>query len=479
MLQWRGFMFKPWAVALGTALILMRVAEGAAQSKQGVDVWLTTADRTSLFAEQGQRLKFEKAAATSEPEIRVDDSKRFQTMDGFGFALTGGSAELLMHMSPERRTALLKELFATGKGSIGVSYLRVSIGSSDMNERVFTYDDLPAGETDPSLMKFSLGLDLRDVVPVLEEILAIDPKISILASPWSAPSWMKSNDLPKGGELKPEWYETYAQYFVRYLKAMAAEGISVRAITMQNEPENPHNTPSMVMHADEEAAFLGTALGPALRKAGLHTDVILWDHNCDDPNYPLTILANPVASQYAKGSGFHLYAGLIDALTKVHDAYPAKAIYFTEQMVIQPNREEPLHVAESVSRLTIAAPRNWSRNVLLWNLAADPQNRPHTSDGGCPICQGAITLAGDDVTRNLAYYTIAHASKFVRPGSVRIGSDSSVSGVLPNVAFTTPERTTVLVVANLGKVEQTFRVRSHDKVFAARLGAGDVGTYVW
>ncbi len=465
--------------ALGVTVILMLVSKGTAQLADGVDVWLTKADRASLFEEQKPRIQFEKEVDSSGVQILVDDSRHLQTMDGFGFALTGGSAELLTRMSAERRTAVLKELFGQGKGGIGVSYLRVSIGSSDMNERVFTYDDLPAGETDPSLAKFSLGPDLQDVVPVLKEILAINPKISILASPWSAPSWMKTNGLPKGGSLKPEWYKAYAQYFVRYLQAMAAEGISIRAITMQNEPENPHNTPSMVMHAEEEAAFLSMALGPALKKAGLRTDVILWDHNCDDPGYPLAILANPAANQFAKGSGFHLYAGSIDALTKVHDAYPAKDIYFTEQMVIQPNRDEPLRVAEAVSRLTIAAPRNWSRNVLLWNLAADPQDGPHTNDGGCPVCQGAITVAGDDVTRNLAYYTIAHASKFVRPGSVRIASDSSVSGALPNVAFTTPQHTTVLLVANPGKVVQTFHVRSHDKTFAATLGAGDVATYVW
>jgi glucosylceramidase len=472
-------MFRSDTASFVAVLALMSSSVGMAQSKAGVDVWLTTADRTSLFAEQSQRLQFERTTPGLGPEIQVDDSERFQTMDGFGFALTGGSAELLMRMSPEKRAPLLKELFATGKGSVGVSYLRVSIGASDMNEAVFTYDDLPAGQIDPALSKFSLGPDYKDVIPVLKEILAINPKISILASPWSAPSWMKTNGSPKAGSLKPEWYEAYAQYFVLYLQAMAAEHIPIRAITMQNEPENPHNTPSMVMHAEEEAAFLASALGPALRKAGLHTDVILWDHNCDDPRYPLTILANPAANRYAKGSGFHLYAGSIDALTKVHDEYPTKDIYFTEQMVIQPNRDQPLHIAEAVSRLTIAAPRNWSRNVLLWNLASDPQNGPHTSDGGCPICEGAITLAGDEVARNLAYYTIAHASKFVPPDSTRIGSTSSLSDTLPGVAFATPMHATVLLVANTGKVQRTFHVGFHGKVFVATLGAGDVGTYIW
>ena len=182
-------------------------------------------------------------------------------MDGFGFALTGGSAQLLMRMTPAARTALLRELFTTEGDGIGVSYLRVSIGSSDMNEHVFTYDDLPKGEQDLPLAHFDLGPDCADVIPVLKEILAIDPKITILASPWSAPSWMKTNDNPKAGSLLPAMYDAYAQYFVRYIRAMAAEGIPIAAITVQNEPLNPKNTPSMVMTSKEEGAFIATALG--------------------------------------------------------------------------------------------------------------------------------------------------------------------------------------------------------------------------
>ena len=449
-----------------------------AQEPKSAQVWLTAADRTALVALQTDPLPFPADEPGTSQIIDVDDSRRFQSMDGFGFALTGGSAQLLMRMSATRRSALLHELFSEAPGAIGVSYLRISVGASDMNEKVFTYDDLPPGETDTALAKFSLADDLRDVVPVLQEILAIAPSTAILASPWTAPSWMKTNGLPKGGGLKPEFYDAYARYFVRYLQAMAAQGISIRALTLQNEPLNPKNTPSMVMTAGEQAAFLARSLGPALRKAGLRTQVILYDHNCDRPDYPLTVLADAKAAQYAAGSGFHLYGGTIDAMTKVHDAFPAKSLYFTEQMVIQPDTSKPLRIAEAVSRLIIAAPRNWSRNVLLWNLAADPQNGPHTGDGGCPVCQGAITLDGDEVTRNLAFYTVAQASRFVRPSSVRISSESA-SASLPNVAFVTSDHTIVLLVANPGAVAQSFRVRAHGKSFAATLGAGDVATYVW
>jgi len=452
-----------------------------AASAQGVDVWLTTADRTSLLAHPSQPLAWNKLlnADSNVSIITVNKKVRVQQMEGFGFALTGGSAELLMRMKPEARASLLRELFTSDGTSIGVSYLRVSIGSSDMNERVFTYDDLPKGGQDPQLAHFDLGPDRSDVVPVLKEILAINPKITILGSPWSAPSWMKTNGLPKAGSLLPEMYGVYAQYFVRYLRAMAEQGIPITAITVQNEPLNANNTPSMVVTAQEEDRFIATALGPALKKAHLKTKIILYDHNCDRPDYPLEILADPEASKFVEGSGFHLYGGEISAMTKVHDAYPKKNLYFTEQMVIERPDQTPFKIGDSISRIVIGATRNWSRNVLLWNLAADPHNGPHTDHGGCPICQGAITLDGDQVTRNLAFYTIAHVSKFVPPGSVHVSSETPATSALASVAFVTPDHRTVLLVANTSHESSTFNVRSNGRAFTATLGTGDVATYVW
>jgi len=457
------------------AIVLFSSLFAQAQNGHKVDLWLTSADRTNLFAEQHQPLAFSKQTTTN-PIIDVSDKTRYQQMDGFGFALTGGSAELLMKMDQPHRTAILKELFTTDGSAIGVSYLRVSIGSSDMNERVFTYDDVPDGQRDPQLAHFDLGPDRADVVPVLKEILAINPKISILGSPWSPPSWMKTNNNPKGGSLRPEFYDIYAQYFIKYIHAMAAEGIRIDAITVQNEPLNPKNTPSLLMTSKEEGTFIASALGPALRKAKLKTKIILYDHNCDRPDYPLDILADPQAAQYVAGSGFHLYGGAIDAMTKVHDAHPDKNLYFTEQMITQEDTSEPFKIAGSTNRVVIGVTRNWSRNVLLWNLAADPKFGPHTDNGGCPVCQGAITLDGNEVTRNLAFYTVAQVSKFVRPGSARISSENSD---IPNVAFETRDHKKVLLVANPGHDAKTFSVRFHDAEFTSTLGAGDVGTYIW
>lgn len=466
-------------VATGT-LLALAVAISLplnAQKRGAVSVWLTTPDRSALLARQNSTLQFEKTAATGLPVVEVNDKLKYQSMDGFGFALTGGSAQLMMKMDAAQRESLLQELFGTAAGDIGVSYIRVSIGSSDMNDHAFTYDDMPAGKTDADLKHFSLEPDATTVVPVLKEILAINPRLKILGSPWSAPAWMKSNDALKGGSLKPEYYATYAHYLATYIEQMKQHGITIDAITPQNEPLNPNNLPSLVMQAKEEAQFISQALGPAFRSAGIKTKIIVYDHNCDRPDYPMTILADPAAAQYVDGSGFHLYGGEITAMTRVHDAYPHKNLYFTEQMTVDQPGDPKLDIAEPVARLIVGAPRNWSRNVLLWNLAADPHFEPHTNNGGCPVCEGAITLDGNKVTRNVAYYTVAHASRFVRPGSIRIASTEADG--LSDVAFRTPDGHTALIVANPGKENVKFAIHYRNKNALTELGAGAVATYVW
>ena len=445
-------------------------------SAQQARLWLTTPDRVNLVAPEASYPHFSSEGGQL-PALTVDDAQHFQTMDGFGLALTGGSAQLLMRMGAAQRTGLLKELFTTSGDGIGVSYLRVSIGASDMNERVYSYDDLPTGETDVEMAKFSLEPDRADVIPVLKEILAIRPGIKILGSPWSAPAWMKTNDDVKGGELKPEYYGAFANYFVKYIEAMRAEGIAIDAITVENEPLNPKNTPSMVMFAQEQETFIAKHLGPAFEKAGIRTKILLYDHNPDVPSYPLSILGDPAASKYVDGTAFHLYGGDAGVMTQVHDAYPKKNLYMTEQSVTARRGEGPIGIAEPVRRVMIGATRNWSRNVLLWNLAADPQNGPHTNNGGCTGCSGAITLDGDSVTKNVAFYVVEHFSQFVPPGSVRVASSEMEQ--LASVAFLTPEGKVVLVVSNTGNFAKSFAVKYHGKFFLTALPAESVGTYVW
>jgi glucosylceramidase len=448
----------------------------SAHAQKDVSLWLTNSDRSALFQQQTAPIPLTNTPATTQI-IDVDSKKTYQTIDGFGFALTGGSAQLITKMDPAARAALLQELFADNGNNIGVSYLRLSVGSSDMNGNVFSYDDLPAGQTDPTMAKFDLAPDKADVIPVLKEILAIDPKIKILASPWSAPLWMKTTGEARGGVLKPEDFSAYADYFVKYIQGMKAEGITIDTLTVQNEPLNEKNTPSMLMLETEQHDFIKNDLGPAFKKAGIKTKIVLYDHNLDHPLYPLSILRDPQAAKYIDGTGFHLYGGKVDAMTEVHNAFPNKNLYFTEQSITDHSGTDATNLSKPVAHVIIGVSRNWSKNILLWNLAADPQNGPHTNDGGCTGCRGAITIDGNNVTRLVAYYTLAHASKFVRPGSVRI--DSNTLDTLPNVAFKAPDGKQVLIVSNITDATQKFDVRSGTKVFTTSLNAGSVGTYVW
>ena len=467
--------------ALPLLLSITLLAPLAARAQQDASLWLTNPDRAALLKLQSPPLPFTAAPATATQVIDVDPAQTFQTMDGFGFALTGGSAQLLMKMAPASRAAILHELFTTSKDGtgdgIGVSYLRLTVGSSDMNDHVYSYDDLPKGETDTAMAHFSLDPDQADVIPVMKEILAIQPKIQLLASPWSAPIWMKTNDAAQGGVLKPEYFHAYAAYLVKYIQGMQAEGIRIDALTIQNEPLNEKNTPSMLMLSPEQDEFIKTDLGPAFKLAGIKTKIVLYDHNLDHPLYPLSILRDKAAAKYVDGSGFHLYGGTVDAMTQVHDAFPKKNIYFTEQSITRRDNSGPINLTKPVAEVIVGVSRNWSKNILLWNLAADPSNGPHTNNGGCTGCSGAITIDGNKVTRNVAFYTIAHASKFVPTGSVRIASNTLAT--LPNVAFKTTDGKKVLIVSNITDTPQKFDVHTGSKTFTTSLNAGSVGTYIW
>lgn len=464
-----------------TALIIAsactRSGEHAGQTiaDDSISLWLTTGDKSALLK------KVEGAVnvitdTTGIPVIKIDTTQKFQTIDGFGYALTGGSAYLLnQKIDFTHRDALLKELFLADENNIGISYLRISIGSSDLDDHVFTYNDLPAGKKDVELKKFSLSPDQKDLIPVLKQVIKLNPDIKIMGSPWSAPAWMKTNNSLKGGSLKPEYYEAYAHYFVKYIQGMAAEGINIDAITLQNEPENPNNNPSMLMTAEEQAAFVKNNLGPAFERAGIKTKIVVFDHNCDHPEYPITVLNDAGAKKYIDGSAFHLYLGKIEALSKVHETHPDKNLYFTEQWTSSQGKFSD-DLQWHTKYLVIGSTRNWSCNVLEWNLAADLQFNPHTDQGGCTMCQGALTV-GDSVTRNVSYYIIAHASKFVRPGSVRIASN--IASHFFNVAFITPSGQKVLVVVNDSDSKGKFAFTAKGKIEQVELPAGAVATLVW
>jgi len=313
-----------------------------------------------------------------------------------------------------------------------------------------------------------------DLIPVLKQVLAVNPAIKILASPWSPPVWMKDNGSSVGGSLQSQYYDAYARYFVKYIQQMQANGIMITAITPQNEPLNGGNNPSMVMTAQQETTFIRDNLGPAFQSAGINTKIIVYDHNCDRPDYPITILNDAGARPFVDGSAFHLYAGDISALSTVHDAYPDKNVYFTEQFTGS-NGSFDGDLKWHLKNVIIGTIRNWGKVALEWNLASDGSYNPHTP-GGCTECKGALTIDGS-ISRNVSYYIVAHVSKFVPPGSVRIAS--TVVGGLNNVAFKTPAGKKVLVVENDGASNSSFNIKFKGQLAVTGIAAGSVCTYVW
>jgi glucosylceramidase len=427
------------------------------------------------------------------PTIEVDDSKTFQPIEGFGFALTGGSAYLLAGLPKGDRAALLQELFGPTEASVGLSCLRVSIGASDLGRKDFSYWGLRRGTANPDIARFNLSAGDREVVPMLQEILAINPAVKIIAAPWSAPPWMKTNGSYVGGRLKPEFYDEYAQYFVTYLEMMRDHGIHVSAVTPQNEPHNPRNEPSMEMSAAEQATFIKKDLGPALRKAAPETDILCWDHNCDEPGFPLTVLADPEARAYTAGVAWHLYNGEPETMSKVRARYPDKKVYFTEQW-ISATEDFMAALRWHTKNVIIGTLRNWSRTALEWNLASDPRYALHTRLGAVGAL-GGITIAptikprrgaagkpngvaiGAAITRNAGYYLMAHAAKYIRPGAVRV--QSSAVERLPNVVCRTPDSRLVMVVMNDGAAASRFHIRHRGANATLEMGPGDVATLRW
>jgi glucosylceramidase len=432
---------------------------------QTVNSWVTNANQSALIQPQAA-VNFSPGTG---PTITVNAATTYQTIDGYGFTLTEGSAEAINALNATQQTNLLNELFNTSTGA-GISVLRISIGASDLSSSAYSYND---GGVDVNQNNFSLaGPDLTYLIPLIKRILLINPTIKILATPWSAPRWMKTNNAWIGGSLNTAYYASYATYFVKYINAMKAQGINTWAITPQNEPENPYNEPSMLMNASEQTTFINNNLGPAFQNAGFTTKIIAFDHNCDNTAYPIQVLNN---SGYVDGAAFHLYVGNISAMTDVHNA-TNKNVYFTEQYTSTTGGfagDFPWHM----QNVMIGSMNNWSKTALEWNLATDGGFGPRTP-GGCSICLGGVTINNSNsYTKNVSYYVVAQLSKFVKAGAVRIASSTS-NGSLPNVAFRNPDGSIVLVIFNNGG-SQTFTVGSGANTFSYTLAGSSAVSLVW
>ena len=448
-------------------------------SGPAVEVWLTTADASKLLSRESDA-HFDSGPAPSITTIAVDEGTTYQAIVGFGAAITDASAWLLQNrMTPSQREALLQELFGRNPG-IGLSFTRLTMGASDFSLRQYSYDDMPAGQTDPTLAHFSIDPNRADVLPVVRRALAINPELKIMASPWSPPGWMKTSGSLIQGTLLPEAYGPLADYLRRYIEAYAGEGVPIYAITVQNEPHyEPSDYPGMRLEPPARARFVGGYLGPLLASAGIRTLILDWDHNWDEYTSPLQVLADSVAPRYIAGIAWHCYGGDVSAQTLVHDAHPEKDAYFTECS----GGEWAANFADNlkwfVRTLIIGSTRGWAKGVLLWNLALDEQHGPHS--GGCGNCRGVVTInsASGAVSRNVEYYVLAHASRFARPGGHRIASTSGIEG-LESVAFrNADDGSKALIVVNTAAQQRSFAVRWAGQSFSSAIPAGAVVTFYW
>jgi glucosylceramidase len=476
--------FPPIALSLVLGAAGAAVAQAQPAVADGpVQVWVTTGDQKQLMA-HGRAIGFEQAAPAVDrtdaatPTIALDDTVRYQAIVGFGAALTDASAQLIQDkLAPAQRSALLQDLFGRGDGGLGLSMTRLTIGASDFSSTHYSFDDVAPGSTDTALAQFSIAPNRAAVLPVVQQARAINPALAVMASPWSAPAWMKTTDSLVKGHLRPDAYAPFARYLLRYVQAYAAEGVPIYALTLQNEPHfEPNDYPGMRVDPVERAAFIGGYLGPAL--AGTGVKIFDWDHNWDQPESPLQTLADPTAARYVDAVAWHCYGGKPDVQSRVHAAHPDKDVYLTECSGGDwaPGWNSQLQFFTGT--LLIDGTRNWARGVLFWNLALDENKGPHL--GGCGTCRGVVTIdtRTGQVTRNPEYYALAHVSRFVRPGAQRIAS-TDVAGIR-SVAFrNADDGARVLVLANPTHAARALDVLDGARRFHASLPADSVATFAW
>lgn len=455
--------------AFMTQVIIIMLLFITKTNAQTVTPFITSGDQTRLLQQQAT-VSFGTNSGTNPSTVTVNAGTTYQTMDGFGYTLTEGSAEVISGMAPTQQNQLLNDLYNPNTG-LNASVIRISIAASDLSNSSYSYNET-SGDT--NMNNFSLnGPDLTYLIPIIKKIQLINPNIKILATPWSAPRWMKTNGSWIGGSLQTQYYAAYAKYFVKYIAAMQAQGIPIWGITPQNEPENPHNEPSMLMNSTEQKNFINQQLGPQLAAAGYGgVKIIAFDHNCDNTAYPIDVLNN---SSYVDGAAFHLYLGNISAMSTVRNS-TNKNIYFTEQYTGSGGSFGG-DFGWHMQNVVIGSTNNWSKTVLEWNAANNSSLGPRTP-GGCNTCLGAITVNNStSYTKNVAYYIIGQISKYVKPGAVRIGS-SSTNGSILSVGFKNPDGSTALVIYNSGG-SNTIKVVSGSSAFNYTVPGSSAVTFTW
>lgn len=453
-----------------------------------VTVYVTTGYRTFEFKKT--YLDFSATDNLSPRTVLLNETQTYQEMDGFGAAITGSTAYNLLKMSATDRAKFLKETFSTTEG-MGQSYIRIAIGCSDFSLDEYTLNDTPGIEN------FALQEEeLEYVIPILKEILAINPDIKIMGSPWTAPRWMKVNNLTDlepydswtGGHLNPAYYQDYGTYFVKWIEAMRSHGIHIHSITPQNEPLNHLNSASMVMKWDEQRDFIKTALGPKLRTAGLQTKIYVFDHNYnydnmpDQEDYPIRIYEDPEAAQYVAGAAYHNYGGSKDELLDIQAKAPDKELIFSETSIGTWNNGHVLstQLINDMREVGLGTVNNWSRGVIVWNLMLDADRGP-TREGGCLTCYGAVDIDRDyrTIRKNSHYFVVGHLSSVVKPGAVRIGTRGFEADGVVHSAFKNLDGTYSVVLFNSNSTETQMTFSDGNKHFSHNIPANAVVSYLW
>jgi glucosylceramidase len=443
---------------------------------QTVSVWLTTDDQKSLLQPQAA-VSFSTGGSANIATVFIDELKRYQTMEGFGASFTDSSAWLMNKIIPAASLPGVMNSLFDHNGGIGISFVRNPMGASDLARSLYSYDDMPAGATDPNLSSFSIAHDQADIIPLLRQAKSINPRLKIMANPWSPPGWMKTSGSMIGGSLLPASYTSFANYFVRYLQAYAAAGVPVDYVSLQNEPLYlPDAYPGMSMPATDQLVILRDYVLPALAASQLAAKVLIYDHNWDQSRYPQTILADSTVAASAQigGIAWHWYGGTPGAMSLLHNQYPNRNNYVTEASGGTWIADEVKTDFETITQ----SMRNWSSSYVKWGLALD-ENRGPFIKGGCGDCTPLITVneGSGAVTYNIDYYTLGHFSKFVLPGAVRIYSSNAPRIV--SAAFMNPRGTEVLVAYNDSSSSQTFQVTSHGRSFVYTLPALAGATFMW
>ena len=446
--------------------------------KEGVTAYLTTADRKSLLA--NIEAKPLDGDYDVDATLSVDSSTRYQSMEGFGPAITGSSAYNLLQLSDEHRNRILRDAFHPTEG-LGYNYIRVSIGCSDFSLQEYTWCD------QPGLEFFEVHDDDRNYLfPVLREILSINPDVKIIAAPWTAPLWMKIDrysDEPytkwAGGRLNPEYYDEYAQYLVMWVEEMELNGFEIESITPQNEPLHDGNSASTYMTWEHQRNFIKYHLGPAFERAGLDTKIWIYDHNFDVTDFVKNIYADKEASRYVEGSAWHAYGGSSSALSQIHSADPSKSIYFTEQSIGTWCPDFGDNLLWHIREVGIGTMNNYCRAIVLWNFMLD-NNRGPNRPGGCTTCYGFVDCDASYDYNRLTYrshwYAIGHLSKVIQRNAVRVKSSSS--GVLAST-FENGDGSLSAVVLNDSNEAKSLMVESPKGRFRVDMPARSVVSLLW